>query len=209
MNIDVLPLAITMLVGPQIISALVLVTSERAVLVSLAFLGGVLTATTAGLVMTRAVAALIGAATTPGGPDTGSTATKVIEAVLVALLIVLAVKNYLGRDTAEPPRWLSGLMQATARHAFTTGFLVILLMPSDLVVLLTVGMNLERSGAGLVAAIPFIAATLFIAALPLLAFLVFHRRAVDAMPRLRDWMTMNSWLVNIVACLFFVVLILT
>jgi hypothetical protein len=48
-----------------------------------------------------------------------------------------------------------------------------------------------------------------IAALPLLFFLVFHHRAVRAMPSVRDWVNSHSWLVNIIACLIFVVLILT
>jgi hypothetical protein len=47
-----------------------------------------------------------------------------------------------------------------------------------------------------------------IAALPLLAYAFFHRRAAAAMPHVRDWMNSHSWLVKIVAYLFFVVIIL-
>jgi Sap-like sulfolipid-1-addressing protein len=75
-------------------------------------------------------------------------------------------------------------------------------------VMLTVATNLEQNGEGWVEAIPFILLTALIAALPLLAFLLFHRRAVTAMPKLRDWMNDNSWLVNIIVCLIFIVLIL-
>jgi len=38
-------------------------------------------------------------------------------------------------------------------------------------------------------------------------YLLFHRRAVTAMPKLRDWMNANSWLVNIIVCAIFIVLI--
>src|SRR5215210_1817983 len=126
----------------------------------------------------------------------------------VGLLVALAIKNYLGRETAEPPRWLGALQQADARRAFITGLLVILLMPSDIIIMLTVGTNLAQHNAGLVAALPFIGATLLVAALPLLFFLLFHRRAQTFMPKVRDWMNNNSWLVNIIVCAVFIALIL-
>ena len=49
---------------------------------------------------------------------------------------------------------------------------------------------------------------LLIAALPLLAYVLFHRRAVRAMPSVRDWINGNAWLLNIIVCLIFIALIL-
>ena len=57
-------------------------------------------------------------------------------------------------------------------------------------------------------AVPFIVATSFIAALPVLSYLLFHRRAVQAMPKVRDWMNTHSWLVNIIVYVVFILLIL-
>jgi hypothetical protein len=57
--------------------------------------------------------------------------------------------------------------------------------------------------------VPFIAATVLIAALPLLTYLLFRRRAELAMPKVRDWMNAKSWLVNIIVCGIFVTLILS
>jgi hypothetical protein len=56
--------------------------------------------------------------------------------------------------------------------------------------------------------VPFILLTTLIAGLPLLGYLIFHRRAVGAMPKVRDWMNANSWLVNIIVCVIFIILIL-
>lgn len=81
-------------------------------------------------------------------------------------------------------------------------------MPSDIVVMLTVGAYLEQAEASLIAALPFIAVTVVIAALPLLALLLFHKRAKRAMPRVRELTNSHSWVVNIVTCLIFIVLIL-
>jgi uncharacterized membrane protein YidH (DUF202 family) len=80
--------------------------------------------------------------------------------------------------------------------------------PSDLVILVTVGINLAQQNASLVGAVPFVAATILIAALPVLSYLLFRRRAERAMPKVRDWMNTNSWLVNIIVYVVFILLIL-
>jgi hypothetical protein len=81
--------------------------------------------------------------------------------------------------------------------------------PSDLVILVTVGINLAQQNASLVGALPFVAATILIAALPVLAYLLFRRRAQRVMPKVRDWMNTNSWLVNIIVYIVFILLILS
>ena len=82
------------------------------------------------------------------------------------------------------------------------------MFPSDFVILVTVGINLAQQNASLLAAVPFVAATIFIAALLALTYLLFRRRAQRAMPKVRDWMNANSWLVNIIVYLIFILLIL-
>jgi Sap, sulfolipid-1-addressing protein len=208
LNTAILPLAITMMAGPQIMSAIIFVTSERAVKNSIAFVLGVLVATIIGLAALRGILSLLGDSVSLGDSSDNGSAGQIIQFALVALLVAAAIKNYVGRETVEPPKWLGKLQQADPRQALRTGLLVILFMPSDLIVMLTVATNLEQSGDSLGAAVPFVLATALIAALPLLGYLIFHRRAVRAMPRLRDWMNTNSWLVNIIVCVIFIVLIL-
>jgi cytochrome c biogenesis protein CcdA len=208
MSLEVLPLAITMMAGPQIMSAIIFVTAEKAVPVSVAFVAGVAIAATVGTAIALGIASLLGDATSLGESSESGSTGSVIQYVLVGLLVLAALKSYLGRETAEPPKMLGRLQEADPTLAFRTGALLILLFPSDVIVLLTVGINLEHSGAGLVDALPFILATTAIAALPLLAYLLFHRRAVTAMPQVRDWMNTHSWVVNIIACAIFIVLIL-
>jgi threonine/homoserine/homoserine lactone efflux protein len=203
MNLQILPLAITMMAGPQIMAAIIFVTASKALRVSVPFLAGVTIATTVGVIITTTIASLLSL----GDPSDSGSSGNIIQYVLVGLLVALAVKNYVGRETAEPPRWLGALQQADAKRAFMTGLLVILLMPSDIIIMLTVGTNLAQNNAGLVAALPFIGATVLVAALPLLFFLLFHRRAETFMPKVRDWMNSNSWLVNIIVCGVFIALI--
>jgi hypothetical protein len=140
--------------------------------------------------------------------DEGSAGT-IIQLALVAVLIGASVKIYLRRETAESPKWLATLLEADAKKALAVGLLVILLGASDIVVLLMVGTNLEHNNASLVEALPFAAATVLIAALPLLAYLLFRRRMERAMPEVRDWMNTKSWLVNILVYCIFIALILS
>ena len=204
MNLQILPLAITMMAGPQIMAAIIFVTAPKALRVSVPFLAGVAIATTVGVIITTIIASLLSL----GDPSDSGSSGHIIQYVLVGLLVALAIKNYVGRETAEPPRWLGALQSADVKRAFMTGLLVILLMPSDIIIMLTVGTNLAQNNAGLVAALPFIGATVLVAALPLLFFVLFHRRAQQFMPKVRDWMNTHSWLVNIIVCGVFIALIL-
>jgi hypothetical protein len=208
MNLAIIPLAITMNAGPQIMSALIFITASKPLKLSAAFLAGVVIAVTVGVTITYTLATALGNSISLGDSSDSSSLGNIIQYGLVGLLIFLSIKSYLGRETSEPPRWLGALQNAKPRTAFTTGLLLLSVFPSDFVVLLTVGMNLAQNNASLLAAVPFVAATIFIAALPLLFYLLFHRRAQRAMPKVRDWMNANSWLVNIIVYVIFILLIL-
>ncbi|GAA0551627.1 GAP family protein [Actinomadura livida] len=208
MDLEIFPLAVTMMAGPQIMSAIILVTTRRPVLVSLAFLLGVAVAVTAGVAVTRGVFDLLGAGVSLGEPSEHGSAGKIIQLVLVGLLVLMALRNYVRRATIEPPHWLGALMEAGPRRALRTGLLVVLFMPSDIVVMLTVGAHMEQHDVGFAGVLPFVGATVAVAALPLLLLLLFHRRAERAMPGVRAWMNNHSWLINIISCLVFIALIL-
>ena len=195
-----------MMVGPQIMSAIIFLTTPKPVKISASFIAAVGIATTAGLIITGALAALLGGVSL-GDSSNAESLGNLIQYLLVGLLVVLAVKNYVNRETVEPPQWMGTLQNADWKTALKTGLLVILLMPSDIIIMLTVAVNLKQNDLGLVAALPFIVATVLIAALPLLLYLLFYRRAQRLMPQVRDWMNTHSWLVNVIACVIFIVLI--
>lgn len=208
MSLAVLPLAITMNAGPQIMSAIIFVTASKPLKLSAYFLAGVAIAVTAGVTVTFALASVLGSAVSLGDSSDSGSLGSIIQYLLVGLLVFLSIRSYLGRETSEPPRWLGALQNAKPRTAFTTGLLLLSVFPSDFVILVTVGMNLAQQDAPLLAAVPFIAATILIAALPVLSYLLFRRRAQQAMPKVRDWMNKNSWLVNIIVYVVFILLIL-
>jgi Sap, sulfolipid-1-addressing protein len=209
MSLAVIPLAITMNAGPQIMSALIFVTANKPLKLSAYFLGGVVIAVTVGVTITYTLASVLGNSVSLGDSSDSGSLGNIIQYLFVGLLVVLSIKSYVGRETSEPPRWLGALQNAKPTTAFTTGLLLLSVFPSDLMILITVGVNLVQNDASLLGAVPFVAATIFIAALPVLSYLLFRHRAQQVMPKVRDWMNKNSWLVNIIVYVVFILLILS
>src|SRR5215217_7516498 len=194
MSTAILPLAVTMMAGPQEMTSVLFVTHRTPVKVSLAFLTGV----TVAMVLETAIFYLLAGTIDLGDPaDRGSSGT-IIQLVLAGLLALLALRTYRRRETIEPPKWLGGMMEASVTKALMMGFLLILIMPTDVVAMVTVATNLQQNDSSLIEALPFWGLTLLIAALPILSYVVLGNRAKTAMPKVRDWMFDNSWLVNII-----------
>src|SRR5687768_18056849 len=102
MNLQILPLAITMMAGPQIMSAIIFVTASKPVKISAFFIAGVAIATTVGIAIALTLVSLLGSSLSLGdSSDNGSTG-HVIQYLLVGLLVAFAVKHYLGRESVEP-----------------------------------------------------------------------------------------------------------
>src|SRR5918998_4907419 len=115
MNLAILPLAITMNAGPQIMSAIIFVTTPKPLKLSAYFLAGGVIALTAGVTLTYTLATVFGNGVSLGDPsDTGSLG-NIVQYVLVGMLVLLSIKSYLGRETSEPPRWLGALQNAKPR----------------------------------------------------------------------------------------------
>jgi Sap, sulfolipid-1-addressing protein len=208
MSLAVIPLAITMNAGPQIMSAIIFVTANKPLKLSAYFLAGVVIAVTVGVTITYTLASVLGNSISLGDSSDSGSLGNIIQYLLVGLLVFLSIKSYVGRETSEPPRWLGALQNAKPTTAFTTGLLLLSVFPSDFVILVTVGINLAQQNASLLGAVPFIVATILIAALPVLSYLLFRRRAQQVMPKVREWMNTNSWLVNIIVYVVFIFLIL-
>lgn len=203
---QVLPMAVVMVAGPQIVTAIVLVTSERWLASSLAFLLGVALATSLAVAV-----AYFGAAALEhvGTLSVGSgTLMHGLNWVFVALLLLLAVLTYRNRDTHEAPAWMSRLQEAGVRFAFMIGFVLFLLMPTDLITTAAVGHHLAQSHSSYWNMLGFLAATLLLAGLPLVLVLLLGRKAKATLPKLRELMNANSWIVSEAVTAFFLVVTL-
>ena len=83
------------------------------------------------------------------------------------------------------------------------------LFPSDLISSVVIGTHLANHGDPWWHALPFVLLTLFLLALPALMVLTLGRRAEASMPKIRDWMNTNSWIVSEVVLVFFIVIVLS
>jgi threonine/homoserine/homoserine lactone efflux protein len=198
----VLPMALVMVAGPQIVSAIFLATSGEPRRNSLAFLAGVAIATITGVTLVYwAVGAFQGS-----GNERGGGRGDAIDYAIIALLLFLMVRVYLKRNDTEPPKWMGRLQSATPGFAFKLGFMLFILMPTDIITMLTVGSYLARHDAPWWHALPFIFLTLLLVGLPLLMLVLLGRKAETLLPKMRAWMNTNSWVVNEVVIVFFLVM---
>lgn len=200
-QVAILPLAIAMVAGPQIVAAVVLATSRRPQRNSLAYIAGVTCATLAALGIAYGAAHLFGEAADAAG---ASDSSDWLRYVVVALLAALAIRTFLTRKTAKPPKWMTSLQEAEPKNAFKVGFLLFLLMPSDVIVVLGVGGYLVDNGLGYLDGLPFVGLTLLLISLPYIAYRLLGARAETALPRVREWMNANSWVITIAVLAYFI-----
>ena len=129
--IVLLPLALTMNLGPVILTAIILLTGIKPVKKTLVYLVGI----AIGLVAMGLVAFLIFDSINAGGTTSSqSTASRVIDYVIAGLLAVLGVWVFTQRKKARKPKWMSSIQDASSKRIFTMGLLFYSVFPSDFVI---------------------------------------------------------------------------
>jgi threonine/homoserine/homoserine lactone efflux protein len=194
-----LPLAIVMIAGPQLLSAIFLATSENWRRNSASFVVGAALSIT----LIVSVAYFLGSGTT--GERSSHTGLQVI---VLLLLLFAMVSVYLSRKESEPPKWMGKLQSANPRFSFRLGFLLLGVFPTDILTSAAVGSYLSGNGLPLSDATGFILLTILLLALPSIAVLTLGKRAEAFLPKVRDWMNNNSWIVNEIVILLFILLTL-
>jgi Sap, sulfolipid-1-addressing protein len=182
-----------MIAGPQIISAFFFSTSRNGRGTSLAYaLGALITVA----VFVTAAYFIAKGVKGGGGNSSKKSSGHVIDGVVLGLLVVAAVYVFLKRKTSEPPKWMGRLETATPKFAFTLGLLLLGIFPTDIISSFSVGASISRDGHPWWYTVPFILLTVFLVALPALGILVVGKRAEVFLPKARDWMNDNSWIVS-------------
>lgn len=190
-----------MIAGPQILSSFFFATSERWRSTSLAYVIG------SGI----SISIVVGIAYLIGGGSSGSSDGSGHEAIYYGVLVLLLyamVRAFLRRKNTEPPKWMRKLQSASPKSAFVLGVALLGVFPSDLVTSVAVGGYLAAKNDPYWHYLGFLALTLFLLATPPLTVLVMGKRAETALPKVRDWMTKNSWIVSEVVLLLFVVIVI-
>jgi hypothetical protein len=202
--LEVLPLALVMITGPQILSQVFLATSEQWRANSVAFVVGA----AASITVVVAVAYTLGDRVGGSGPLLGTSARDLLYLAVLVLLVYAAVDTYRTRNVSEPPEWMGKLTTATPRFSLRIGFLLLGFFPTNIVTSVSVGTYLAANDDPVTDAAGFIFLTLFVLALPSLGVLVLGERAETALPEIREWMNDNAWIISEVVLGLFIVLTL-
>jgi hypothetical protein len=195
--LTLLPMAFVMIAGPQILSAIFLATSEDWRRTSLAYIVGAALSIT--LFVTLAYLLLNGAS------DQGASNDSLYVVVLVLLLVAM-LRTYLKRHEAKVPKWMEKLQTATPRFAFMLGAALLGVFPTDILTSAAVGSYLAAHGDPWWHMLPFLGLTLLLLAIPSLMILALGERAHVLLPKVREWMTSHSWVVNEIVLALFVLI---
>jgi Sap-like sulfolipid-1-addressing protein len=198
--LTVLPLAIVMSAGPQIITVVFLATSRDAKRTSLAFLAGV-----AGRDDDRRHRLLFHRRRLEAERRFGPDVVRLVDRPPARGPRAAGVRQ---EEEHGAAKWMGRLQTADARFAGKMGLLLYLLMPTDVISMATVGAYLASQDAPWWQSLGFVGLTVLIAGLPLLAVLLLGRRAETLLPKVRTWMSENSWIVNEAVILFFLAMAL-
>jgi hypothetical protein len=196
--LQILPLAFVMIAGPQIISSFFLATSSGWARTSLAYVAGAATSIT-----TVVTAAYLVAAGAKSAAEDDHTTNRVIDWIVLALLLILIARVYLTRRTSTPPKWMGKLQGAQPRFAFTLGLLLLGVFPTDILTSVTAGLHVARNGDAWWHCLPFVALTLLFLGAPALGVVLLGRRADVVLPKIRNWMTDQAWVVSEIVLVFF------
>lgn len=191
----IIPMAIVMIAGPQILSAIFLATTEEWRRNSLAYVAGAAASITAVV----SIAFFLGI-----GANSGDSPSDTLYIIVLILLVFVAIRTFLGRAESAPPKWMGRLQEANAGFSFKLGFLLLGVFPTDILTSLAVGGFLANGGEPWYHLLPFLGTTLLLLALPALMVFAFGARAQAFLPKARDWMNDNSWIVSEVVIVFFI-----
>jgi threonine/homoserine/homoserine lactone efflux protein len=98
------------------------------------------------------------------------------------------------------------LETATPKRSFRLGFLLLGVFPTDILTSVAVGGSLARHGDPWWHVLPFVLLTLLFIALPALLLIILGQRAQKLLPKVRDWMNNNSWIISEIVIGLFVAL---
>ncbi|MEV6691280.1 GAP family protein [Micromonospora sp. NPDC051196] len=204
--LTLLPLAVVMVAGTQLVAAVFFASSDRPRAASLGYLAGAAIVVGGGTTLAWLAIRLFKIRLSTGGGRSGI--ERNIDWLVLGLLVVLAIVVYLLRHRG-PPDWMGRLQHASPRYAFRIGLLLFLAMPTDGLTMIAVGAAAARHDQAWWHLLPFVLLTLILLALPLLALLLLGRRAATVLPRIRNWADTHAWIVSeAVIALFFVITVL-
>jgi len=205
---QVLPLALGIAISPvPIIAAILMLLSPKARRTGLGFLVGWV----GGIVVVLTAFTLLASVVTPADPNDSRPVVGLIQLLLGALLVAMAVKQWRGRpgpgDEPALPTWMTAIDQMTAGKAGGLGFLLAAVNPKNLLMGIGAGVTIGSAGLGPGAVVVVETVFTVIAASSVAVPVIGYLAATDAMSSplesLRVWLVHNN--ATIMAALLLVI----
>ncbi len=202
-DIAILPLALTVMLGPQILVAILLITRKDPVKSSLVYIVAVMLT----LLLTTSIYYLL--ANIINFQSTSEGGRPILKYILIALCVYLLVKSILNRHKlTEPPKWMKEIHEASLSKIFILGFTLIAFMPTDIVVAFTVGSLLNNDAGTLLDALPFFGAVLLIAFIPLILYFSLGSKGPEKLEKANVWLNTHGYVINVAVLTFFIFMML-
>lgn len=203
-EIAILPLALTVMLGPQILVGMLLIMRKDAIKSSLVYTLSIVST----LILTTFIYYSLIQNTGLHNASVGG--RPVLKHLLILLFIVLIIRSIVHRNKiTEPPKWMKGISSASMGEIFIIGLCLIAFMPTDIIVAFSVGKILNSESGSFYDAFPFFGAVLLISILPLTIYFSLGRSKRSAyLENVNNWLNTHGYLINVVVMVFFIFLML-
>ena len=204
-GVSILPLALTVMLGPQILVAILLVTTKKPVQSSLVYI----LAVTLTIICTTTLAYFIISISNIHQASHSGNKGSILKYILVGLLAFAMIRTFINRKKLTAmPKWMSNITTSSLKRIFVIGVMLIAFVPTDIAMALTVGGFIVHSKGLLSDAIPFFSLVALIASIPLLMFLIMGKRGAQNMEKINIWLNSHGWVINMIIYPLFIYLLL-
>ena len=202
---SIIPLAITVMLGPQILVAMLLITHKKPLQSSIIYIIAVVTT----IILTTFIAYNL--ITVMGlHRQSGNDEHNYLKYIIISLLLILLIWTFVNRKKiTSKPKWMENISAASPKKIFSIGVFLIALMPTDLAIAFTIGGLILTNRGILLDATPFFLAVTLIASLPLMFYLALGKKGHQYIDTANDWLNTHGWVINTVVYTFFIYLLIS
>lgn len=187
--LTLVPLAVVMVTGPQILTAMILATDERRGPLTLRFLLGAIV----GMAIVSGLAFLTGFTI-----SNTFTLPNFVKWTVIALLALVMVATFVGRNGNT--RTKAKETHRRQPNPFLLAILLLGVFPTDLLTNLAIGASLSEHPAPLGYLLLFIAVTCVLLLIPLAIVAILGERAHGVLDSLSEFIKRYTWVLTEVIC---------
>ncbi|PQZ53483.1 MULTISPECIES: GAP family protein [unclassified Microbacterium] len=190
---EILPLALGIAISPiPIIATILMLLSPKARVTSVGFLLGWIV----GIVVAVVAFTLLSSVLPQDDPDATRPIQGIVQLLLGALLLLLAVKQWRGRpregETPALPKWMQAIDKVTFPVALGLGFLMSALNPKNLIMAagagVAIGSAALETGTTILVIVVFTLIAACTVAVPVIGYLIAAEKLRSPLDGLRSWL---------------------